>query len=45
MDDTVLARVLRAPGVIGELSPLSWRRAALRSGSMERPEEHGAIPT
>jgi len=39
----VLARVLRAPDVMGELSRLSWRRAALRSGSIERPEAHCAI--
>jgi hypothetical protein len=39
----VLARVLRAPGVMGELSTLSWRRAALRSGSIDSPEAHGAI--
>ena len=43
MEDTVLARVLRAPGVRGELSMLPWRRAALRSGSMESPEVHGAV--
>lgn len=43
MEDTVLARVLRAPGVRGELSMLPERRAALRSGSMESPEVHGAV--
>jgi hypothetical protein len=46
MEETVLARVLRAPGVMGvmgELSTLSWRRAALRSGSIDSPEAHGAI--
>lgn len=43
MEDTVLARVLRAPGVRGELSMLPWRRAAVKSGSMESPEVHGAM--
>jgi len=43
MEDTVLARALRAPEVMGELSMLSWRRAALRSGSIDSPEEHGAM--
>ena len=39
----MLARVLLAPGVIGELSRLSCRRAALNSGSIESPDAQGAI--